>query len=87
MNKTSKLFMGVASLAMLAACSDDAPVVDGGNTGVVPGDGTTAYMSVVLSAPGDFGRSTDFEDGDDKTDALKPGDEHAIKNAKFFFFD
>ena len=41
MNKTSKLFMGVASLAMLAACSDDAPVVDGGNTGVVPGDGTT----------------------------------------------
>ncbi len=79
--------MGVASLAMLAACSDDAPVVDGGNTGVVPGDGTTAYMSVVLSAPGDFGRSTDFEDGDDKTDALKPGDEHAIKNAKFFFFD
>lgn len=49
MNKTSKLFMGVASLAMLAACSDDAPVVDGGNTGVVPGDGTTAYMSVVLS--------------------------------------
>ncbi len=79
--------MGVASLAMLAACSDDAPMVDGGNTGVVPGDGTTAYMSVVLSAPGDFGRSTDFEDGDDKPGALKPGDEHAINSAKFFFFD
>lgn len=79
--------MGVASLAMLAACSDDAPVVDGGNTGVVPGDGTTAYMSVVLSAPGDFGRTTDFEGGDDKPGALKPGDEHAINSAKFFFFD
>ena len=79
--------MGVASLAMLAACSDDAPVVDGGNTGVVPGDGTTAYMSVVLSAPGDFGRSTDYEDGDNKDGALMPGDEHAINSAKFFFFD
>lgn len=77
--------MGVASLAMLAACSDDAPVVDGGNTGVVPGDGTTAYMSVVLSAPGDFGRSTDYEDGENFEDGNTS--EHNINSAKFFFFD
>lgn len=88
MNKTSKLFMGVASLAMLAACSDDAPVMDGGNGGnVLPGDGTTAYMSVVLSAPADFSRSTDFENGDGVDGALVPGSEHDITSAKFFFFD
>ena len=85
MNKTSKFFMGFASLAMLAACSDDAPVNDGGN--VIPGDGTTAYMSVMLSAPGDFGRSTDFENGDGVDGALVPGTEHDITSAKFFFFD
>lgn len=85
MNKTSKFFMGFASLAMLAACSDDAPVNDGGN--VIPGDGTTAYMSVMLSAPGDFGRSTDFENGDEVDGALVPGTEHDITSAKFFFFD
>lgn len=77
--------MGVASLAMLAACSDDAPVVDGGNTGVVPGDGTTAYMSVVLSAPGDFGRTTDYEDGENFEEGNDS--EHNINSAKFFFFD
>lgn len=77
--------MGFASLAMLAACSDDAPVNDSGN--VIPGDGTTAYMSVMLSAPGDFGRSTDFENGDEVDGALVPGTEHDITSAKFFFFD
>jgi len=90
MNKTSKLFMGFASLAMLAACSDDAPVMDGGNnSGAVFGDGQTAYMSVVLTSPRDFSRSTDFGEitDDNKNQYLVPGHEHDITSAKFFFFD
>ncbi len=83
MNKTSKLFLGFASLAMLSACSSDEP--KGEVTPPAEGNGTTMYLAVNISDANAMGRELE----DKNEGALVPGsvDEHTIKTANFFFFD
>lgn len=85
MNKTSKLFAGFAALALFAACSSDEPMGNNPEGPVTPVEGQKAYLNVKINSANEtLGRATDFD-----TPAYTDGnqDEHAVENAKFFFFD
>ena len=85
MNKTSKLFAGFAALALFAACSSDEPMGNNPEGPVVPVEGQTAYLNVKINSANEtFGRATDFNDPSYNDGN---GEEHAVENAKFFFFD
>ena len=82
MNKFANLFMGIAAVAALSACSQDEPMNNGTTDGA--GSGEKAYMTVTVSSSGNMSRSTEnprYEDSD------KNAAESKVKNAKFFFFD
>lgn len=91
MKKVSRLFAGFAAIALFTACSSDEPIDGGkqnGNTGKPVGD--TAYMTINISDVNEFGGAfgapksrEGYEDGKDYG-AVK---EHAVKNAKFYFYD
>ena len=76
MNKLNKLLAGIAAVAMLSACSNDEPEVNGGT---LP-DGDKAYLKVNIQSANS--RSTvigGYEYGTQN--------EHKVDNAHFFFFD
>lgn len=79
--------MGFASLAMLAACSDDAPMMDGGVDVTPSEEGTTAYLNVSIRDANDiYGRSSraDKNEGLGFEDAS--GNEGKVNTARFYFF-
>ncbi|MCM1522074.1 MAG: Mfa1 family fimbria major subunit [Muribaculaceae bacterium] len=85
MNKFAKLFMGIAAVAALSACSQDEPMDNGTDNGT--GSGEKAYMAVTVNSAGNMSRSTSDEgyqpgDDDERNEA-----ENKVKSAKFFFFD
>lgn len=80
MNKTSKLLLGLASLALMTACSNDEPGDKGGNNTTGEGD---AYITVSVNAT-DQSRSAS---ADNPEYVEGSANEHAVSSAKFFFFD
>ncbi len=80
MNNLSKIFMGVAALAMFS-CSNDEPAIDGADD-VVNG-GNLAYMNIRLQDAGARGGRSTTDGGLEFGNA----DEHAISGVQFFFFE
>ena len=85
MNKTSKFFLGFASLSMLAACSSDEPAQEV----VTPGAGETAYLTVTLRDANDLSRAGKPDSSDPVDGEFDYGtDNEAMVNiARFYFFD
>lgn len=84
MNKTSKLFLGFASLAMLSACSSDEP--KGEVTPPAEGNGAKMYLAVNISDANAMGRA--LPDGLEEGDyTAGQGKESEVKSADFYFFD
>lgn len=80
MNKFSKLFVGLATVALMASCSSDEPNPGNNENNENKPAGDVAFMAVKIKAT--EGRSTTdggLVDGD--------ADEHAVYDAQFFFFD
>lgn len=86
MNNLSKLFMGFAALAMFS-CSNDEPVVDGGDLPGQPSGENLAYMTIRLQDAGARGGRATTDGGLENGNAS----EHAIlnvdKGVQFFFFE
>ena len=79
--------MGFASLAMLAACSDDAPVMDGGVDVTPSGEGSTAYLNVTIRDANDiYGRSSRAEANEEYGFEDASGHEGEVNTARFYFF-
>lgn len=83
MNKTSKFFLGFASLSMLAACSSDEPAQETVTPGA--GDGTTMYLAVNITDANSMGRA--LEDNTEGDFVFGTENEHEVSTANFFFFD
>lgn len=83
MNKFAKIFMGVAAVAALSACSQDEPMNNGSNG---TGNGEKAYMTVTLGSAGNV-RSIEDEGYQDGSDAERNENEDKVYSAKFLFFD
>lgn len=75
MNKLTMLLAG-AALVSMASCGNDEP----NNVNKKPFEGTTAYMTINISDV--TGRSTT-----DEGFVYGDADEHAVDNARFYFFD
>lgn len=82
--KFKSIFLTCAAGFALASCSSDEPGINAPETGFT---GDTAYLTVNISDVGSAGR--DIENGKPADDSFVFGDEneHAVDNAKFFFFD
>lgn len=90
MNKLSKLFAGFAAIALCVSCSNEdlLPEDENQQQPVTPAapNGDTAYMRINISDVNTIpsGRATA---GDQNTYRDGNFNEHAVSNAKFFFFD
>lgn len=85
MKKVSRIFAGLAAIALFTACSSEEPVDGGNQPGGTNPVGDTAYMKISIGDVNDSNPSgapksrTDYDDG--------VASEHNVKNAQFFFFD
>lgn len=85
MKKVSRIFAGLAAIALFTACSSEEPVDGGNQPGGTNPVGDTAYMKISIGDVNDSNPSgapksrADYDDG--------VASEHNVKNAQFFFFD
>lgn len=77
MNKLSKLFAGLAVVALAASCSNDEPAPDGGQT---KPQGDLAYMNIMI-------KSSENSRADEYNPSWDVAAEHTVTDARFFFFD
>ena len=81
MNNSKKLLAGLASVALLASCSqNEGPDFNGGNVA----EGDNAYLAVNIQAADNGTRSTTAGDYQPSWDVAA---EHAVSSARFFFYD
>lgn len=73
--KFKKLFLGMLSVGVLSACSNDLPVEDG----KVLENETTTYVKLSLVSPGSGTRAAEYENGS--------ADESMVQNILLTFFD